>query len=198
MKRIQYLFLTLLLGLTACNDKDALWNVIDDMDGRITILETICEQMNTNIESIQTLIEAQESGDVITNITEIRSGSTVIGYTITFKNSDPITIYNGTNGKDGADGKDGQNGADGKDGTDGTNGVDGTTPTISVKKDTDNIYYWTLNGEWLLDADGNKLAVTSKGDKGDKGDKGEDGSSTTPMFKIDGGFWYVSYDNGST
>ena len=69
-----------------------------------------------------------------------------------------------------------------------TNGTSGETPNIGVKKDTDGNYYWTLNGEWLKDADGNKIRTT--------GDQGVAG--ITPQVKIQDNKWYVSIDNGQT
>lgn len=59
---------------------------------------------------------------------------------------------------------------------------DGKSPDISVKQAADGKWYWTLNGEWLLDKDGNTIPVT-----------GECGV-TTPSMKIENGKWYVSYD----
>ena len=70
--------------------------------------------------------------------------------------SGTITVYHG---KDGVNGTDGTDGEDGKDGTD---GQDGTAPVIGVKPDTDGVYYWTLNGDWLRDSDGNKIPTTGK------------------------------------
>lgn len=64
-------------------------------------------------------------------------------------------------------------------------GKDAVAPRIGVKQDTDGTYYWTLDGEFITDAGGGKLPVS-----------GEDG--TTPRFKIDGGYWYVSYDGETT
>lgn len=193
MKKLQYILLALAFVLAGCNNKDSIWNVMDDMDSRIATLEVLCQEMNTNISALETLIKAQNNGDYITNITEIRNGSTIVGYTITFKNHEPVTIYNGTNGKDGHD------------------GTDGYKPTVGAKQDTDGIYYWTVDGDWLTDANGNKIPVTGekgdKGDKGDPGDKGQDGkdghdgtngvNGNTPQLKIDGGYWYISYDGGT-
>ena len=48
--------------------------------------------------------------------------------------------------------------------------------------------YWILDGEWLLDENGNKVPAT--------GLDGKDG--VTPRMKIDGGYWYVSFDDGRT
>lgn len=176
MKRI-FLYISLTLCFLGCNHKDLLWTeLVDDLDGRITYLEQICSEMNTNITSLQTIVDVLQSNDYITGIVEIKRDGVVIGYTITFGKHDPITIYHGQ------DGKDGQNGADGKD------GQDGSTPIIGVAKDTDGVYYWTLNSEWLLDENGNKLPVS--------GSNGKNGA--TPQLKIEEGYWYVSYDDGTT
>ena len=58
----------------------------------------------------------------------------------------------------------------------------GHSPAIGVKKDTDGEYYWTLDGEWLLDTGKNKIRVTGE----------------PPQLKIDGGFWYVSTNQGAS
>ena len=205
------------LALTSCQFDDSdIWGKLDeygqsikDHEQRISALEELCKQINTNIEALQTLVDALEKRDYITNISPIREDGVVIGYTISFAYSDTVTIYHGK------DGKDGQNGANGK---------DGYTPQIGVMKDTDGIYYWTLDGEWLLDAKGNKIkAVGTDGKDGANGADGKDGQDgangsdgkdgqdgtngtdgkdgadgVTPQLKIENDYWYVSYDNGAT
>ena len=193
------------LALTSCQFDDSdMWDKFGEMEEsirdheqRISALEELCKQMNTNIEALQTLVNALEKRDYVTNISEVRSNGEVIGYTISFGKSDTITIYHGK------DGKDGVNGADGK---------DGYTPQIGIMKDTDNIYYWTLDGDCLLDADGNKIkAVGTDGKDGQDGADGEDGKdgengsdgkngqdAIAPQLKIENDYWYVSYDNGAT
>ena len=205
------------LALTSCQFDDSdIWDKFGEMEEsirdheqRISALEELCKQMNTNIEALQTLVDALEKRDYVTNVSEVRSNGEVIGYTISFAYSDTITIYHGQDGKDGA------NGADGK---------DGYTPQIGVMKDTDSIYYWTLDGEWLLDGKGNKIkAVGTDGKDGANGADGKDGQDgtngsdgkdgqdgtngtdgkdgadgVTPQLKIENDYWYVSYDNGAT
>ena len=199
MKRI-FLYISLMLCFLGCNHKDLLWTeLVDDLDGRITYLEQICSEMNTNITSLQAIVSVLQSNDYITGIVEIKKNGEVIGYTITFGKHDPITIYHGQDGKDGADGANGSSSA----------------PVIGVAKDSDGVYYWTLNGEWLLDDNGNKLPVSGKdgadgkdGQDGTDGKDGEDGKDgqdgvdgkdgVTPQLKIEDGYWYISYDNGAT
>ena len=194
---------------TACHDK--LWDAIDDLDVRVARLEELCKEMNTNITSLQTIVDVLQSNDFITGVVEIKKDGEVIGYTITFGKHDPITIYHGQDGKDGADGKDGQDGS-------------ANAPVIGVAQDTDGVYYWTLNGEWLLDDNGNKLPVSGKdGQNGTNGSNGQDGADgkdgqdgedgkdgadgqdgkdgkdgVTPQLKIEDGYWYISYDNGAS
>ena len=198
MKKLHLLLLSVTLCVfSACHND--IWDAIDGLDSRVTKLEELCKEMNTNITSLQTIVSVLQSNDFITGIVEIKKNGEVIGYTITFGKHDPITIYHGQDGKDGADGKDGQDGQNGS-----TN-----APVIGVTQDTDGVYYWTLNGEWLLDDNGNKLPVSGKdGQNGANGSNGQDGADgkdgqdgkdgITPQLKIEDGYWYISYDNGAT
>ena len=65
---------------------------------------------------------------------------------------------------------------------------------------SDGVYYWTIDGEWLLDSDGNKIPTTGKdGADGQNGENGQDGADgITPQLKIEEDYWYISYDNGMT
>ena len=210
MKKLSLLLLTLTVCFfTACH-KD-IWAELENLDQRVTKIEELCKELNTNITSLQTIVSVLQSNDFITGIVEIKKNGEVIGYTITFGKHDPITIYHGQDGKDGADGKDGQDGQNGS----------ANTPVIGVAQDTDGVYYWTLNGEWLLDDNGNKLPVSGKdGQNGTNGSNGQDGADgkdgqdgengkdgadgqdgqdgITPQLKIEDGYWYISYDNGAT
>ncbi len=190
-----------LFTLASCEfDDSEIWDKLYDHENRIQTLEMTCRQMNTNIESLQIIISALQQNDYVTGVAPIMEGNTVIGYTILFSKSGSVTVYHGQDGVDGSDGKDGADGAPGQDGSD---GQDGQTPVIGVRQDTDGVYYWTLNGEWLLDDYGNKIPTTGKdGADGSDGKDGVDGASgsngVTPELKIEDEYWYVSYDGGST
>ena len=218
MKRKLFILMLAACSLLSCTD--GIWNAIhgledkySDLDARVAYLEELCSEMNTNISALQTLVSVILTNDYIISIAPITKDGQEIGYVITFAIHEPITIYHGQNGQDGADGKDGTDGKDGengKDGADGKDGQDGTTPIIGVALDpTDNAYYWTLNGEWLLDENGNRIPLTSRdGQDGEDGTDGEDGKDgadgqngkdgVTPQLKIEDGYWYVSTDNGAT
>ena len=189
MKKLLTLFaIALAVVVSSCSkfDDSAIWDklneqeqTLNDHEKRIAALEELCKQMNTNINALQTLVEALEKKDYVTNVSPVREDGEIVGYTISFANSDTITIYNGKDGKD------------------------GYTPQIGVMKDTDGIYYWTLDGEWLLDGKGNKIQANGvNGIDGTDGSNGEDGTNgvdgITPRLKIENDYWYVSYDEGST
>ena len=166
-------------------------------------LKQQCEQMNTNIEALQVIVNALQNNDYIASITPIYEGGKEVGYIINFTKSGKVTIYHGQDGKDG---QDGANGSNGTNGTNGTDGVDGHTPIIGVAKDSDGIYYWTVDGSWLLDENGQK--VKAAGIDGQNGSNGQNGATgapgaagkdgVTPQLKIENGMWYVSYDNGAS
>ena len=207
---------TLLVASCATEyDDTAVWDEFNKYNERLTKLEQLCQQMNTNISSLQAIVTALQNNDYVTSVVPINQNGVEVGYVITFSKSGTITIYHGKDGKDGAngaDGKDGVNGTDGKDGLNGADGKDGYTPQIGVKKDSDNIYYWTLDGQWLLDESGNKIKAQGTdgkdGDNGANGTDGKDGADgadgndgkdgITPQLKIEDGYWYISYDNGQS
>ena len=134
-------------------------------------LQRLCNETNTNLSALQTIVTALQNNDYITSVDPLTENGKVVGYTIKFAKSNPIVIYNG---KDGAD------------------GVDGNTPVIGVKKDTDGIYYWTLDGEFIV-VDGQK--IKAQGTDGNNGTDGSDG--VTPKLEIREGYWWISYDNGT-
>ena len=165
-KLLAYAALFAVVALTSCKyDDDDLWNSVHGLENRVAKLEELCKQMNTNISSLQTIVTALQNNVYVTGTTPLMKDGKEIGYTITFSKGNPITIYHGKDGQD---------------------GEDGITPTISVKKDTDGVYYWTLNGEFIV-VDGGKIQA-----------EGKDGTNgTTPQFKIENDYWFVSYDNGA-
>lgn len=189
--KLQYFLLSLCLvfniGCSDDYDDSKLWNSVNGLEERVAKLEELCKQMNTNISSLQEIVTALQNSETIKSVSSLSDGT---GYLITFSSGKTITIYHGKNGTDGEDGKDGQN------------GKDAITPTISVKKDTDGIYYWTVNGDWLL-VDRKKVkAEGTDGADGQPGTDGNDGvdgiNGITPQFKIENGYWFVSYDNKQT
>ena len=106
-------FFAVLISIAGCYDDSAMLGRLDDLEERVMILEESCRQMNADISSLQTIISAIQNNDYVTGVIPVNKGGEVIGYTISFSKSQPITIYHG---EDGVDGKDGVNGKDGRDG----------------------------------------------------------------------------------
>lgn len=157
MKKV-LLFLTSALLISACyNDRD-LYLKLDEMDQRVTAVEKQMKSYNEQLSQLQLLVNGKL---YISGVTTKPDGTNVITLVDAYGELSTITL---SNGKDGETGR---------------------TPQIGVKQTPDGKYYWTIDGEWMLDADGNKVPVT--------GERG-----VTPSMKIENGKWYVSYDYGVT
>lgn len=136
----------------ACEEPIDYQPQITDLQQQIDSLKTVCSSMNSNITSLQTIVQALQNNDYVTSVTPIKEGDTTIGYTISFTQSDPISIYHGH------------------------------SPQIGIKQQEDGLYYWTLDGEWLLDTAGKP--IPSEG--------------LTPLLKIENGRWLMSIDKGQS
>lgn len=148
-----------LLALTGCHYDDTdLWDRVNDHEERLSDLEEQAVRMNGQIAAMNQIVTALEEGDMITGVTPLPDGG---GYTITFRKGAPITVRNGENGED------------------------GQTPIIGVRE-VDGIFYWTLNGEFLTDENGNRVPAT--------------GNAVAPQIRINQTTleWEISTDGGTT
>ena len=171
MRKGILLIFTMLATLIGCGqyDDSELKSDINDLKSRMAALEKQCKNMNENLTSLQAIVDAIQKQDGIVSVTDLPDGQ---GYSVKFVSGKVIYLYNGKNG------------------------TDGVTPKISVRKDSDGIYYWTVDGDWLI-VDGKKVrAVGLDGKDGQSGNDGKD--AVTPQLKIVDGFWYISYDNGKS
>lgn len=137
MKRLfTYLLLISFVGFSSCSyDDTSLWAKVNNHENRITDLEELCKQMNSNISAMQTIVNALNENNYITSVSPVVENGQTIGYTISFTKSEPITIYHGKDG------------------------IDSESPVIGIKEHSDGIYYWTLNNEWLVDSNGEMVMV---------------------------------------
>ena len=171
MRKGILLIFTMLATLIGCGqyDDSELKSDINDLKSRMAALEKQCKNLNENLTSLQAIVDAIQKQDGIVSVTDLPDGQ---GYSVKFVSGKVIYLYNGKNG------------------------TDGVTPKISVRKDSDGIYYWTVDGDWLI-VDGKKVrAVGLDGKDGQSGNDGKD--AVTPQLKIVDGFWYISYDNGNS
>ena len=154
--RKAFLLLLAALTLAACKyDDSALWEQVNQnteelaaQAARIAALETWQAETNTNIQALQTLLSTT---DYITAVTPVVKDGVEVGFTISFLNTPSITIYHGTKGD---------------------KGDKGDTPQIGAAQAEDGNWYWTLNGEFLTDTDGNP--IRANGTQGEPGSDGDD------------------------
>ncbi|MBO5962521.1 MAG: leucine-rich repeat protein [Alistipes sp.] len=104
MKQYAYILFALILLFTSCEPAsyddsgvlsrlDELEEQVSELEGRIEELETECNKATEDIAALRAIIEVLQSRDYVTSVTPIMDGDKVIGYTITFANSAPLTIY---------------------------------------------------------------------------------------------------------
>lgn len=165
MKKILLAICAAMLAFCACQDLDELTGRVENLENRVTYLEELCKDLNSNVELIQAFVTAHENDLYIKNVTEVSDG-----FTITFTNGMTYTLKNGEKGNKGDKGPQGETGPQGP------QGEAAVTPIVSVKQDTDGGYYWTLNGEWIL-VDGKKVSALG----------------VTPQLKIQDGKWMICY-----
>lgn len=133
-KRI--LFAAFAACLLAGCDNDDLEKRVDSLENRLEIVEKTLTEINSGISSLQTIVEALQSGKSVSNVEE-----TATGYVITFSDGSSITL---------------------KHGKDGANGQDATAPVIGMAE-FEGAYYWTvtIDGETqFMENNGKKVPVT--------------------------------------
>ena len=148
-KTIVWLLLVLFMSFGCTKELEDRMSSLED---RVNALELLCERMSEDISSLRTIISAVQEGDCILSVEPIMENEIVVGYVITFSKSGEIKIYNGK---------------------------DGYSPLVSIEKDLYGDYYWTLDGEWMLDEEGQRISA----------------EGMTPDFKIIDGSLYMSFDN---
>ena len=132
MKKLFTILSFVLLMAISCTrfDDSAIWEELLNHKERIEKLEAECNRLNANINSLQTILEALQTNDYVTDIVKIMEDGVEVGYSITFAKSGTVTIYHGTNG---------------------------SAPKVGIQKAADGQYYWTSDGEWLTDENGAKI-----------------------------------------
>jgi hypothetical protein len=220
--------------VVGCVDLDELWSEIDllkkqgeeqsaelaerkakiaEYKAWLESLKQVTSDANSEVSSIKGLVDAMTKKVYIVSYTELADKS---GYELVLSDGTKMFLKHGATG---ADGKDGKDGAEGKAGN------DGIAPNIGVKKHSDGLLYWTVNGEFLIDSDGKMVPAQGKdGSDGKDGKDGEDGApgtdgkdgkdgqdgatgaagtpgkdGFTPLLRINNSYyWEMSLDGGKT
>ena len=163
--------------LTAC---DAYGDDLRDLGARVEELEKKALEAGEEIYALKQIAVTLEGHDHITNVVKNTDGS----YTLLFGDGEPVTIRSGSDGKDGERGDDGEV----------INEVN-----LSIAKGEDGFFYWVLNGEWLLDGDGQRMRAGAIDGVDGKDGKDDPGTSVAiPQVRINSvtHHWEISTDGG--
>lgn len=77
--------------LASCQNYD---EEIDSLQKQLDDIKTASVKTNTNIESLQKIVDSIKKDDKVESITPIQENGTITGYTIKFKDSGSVTVYN--------------------------------------------------------------------------------------------------------
>ena len=146
MKTIYTWFILIVALAAGCHkfNDSAIWNKLREHEARIEHLEKQCDRLNSNIKGLQTILEALQANDYVTDIIKIMEDGIEIGYSITFAKGGRVNIYHGTDGSN------------------------STAPKIGIRKASDGEYYWTSDDEWLTDDQGEKIPAVASNDQDGK------------------------------
>lgn len=136
MKKIIWSVLFLVTTLLSTGCYNDIIDKLDELEGRVDDLIVLCNKLNSDLKTLQDLVEVIDSQDMITGITEIRSGTDITGYRINFVKHEPVTI---------------------------TNGKNGLIPIVTSRENPDDgNYYWSVqygdqDWQWLTTPDGSLM-----------------------------------------
>ena len=150
-----------LLCIQSCTNPmlDDLRRRLDDPESRLAKVEQNTAVANQEIQALKSLLSAQAGKKMVDSYRPLDDGT---GYLLTFTDGTTIKLLHGK---------------------------DGSSSAVGVKEDPeDHIYYWTLNGSWMLDPNGRKIQA-----------QGLDGvAGVTPLLRVSPkGYWEYSLDGKS-
>lgn len=150
-----------LLCIQSCTNPmlDDLRRRLDDHESRLAKVEQNTAVANQEIQALKSLLSAQAGKKMVDSYRPLDDGT---GYLLTFTDGTTIKLLHGK---------------------------DGSSSAVGVKEDPeDHVYYWTLNGSWMLDPNGRKIQA-----------QGLDGvAGVTPLLRVSPkGYWEYSLDGKS-
>ncbi len=149
MKKLLGILVMVSAVLTACSDLG-----ISGKDN-LEKLEKMCDKINGDIASIQTIASALYDNNYVKSITSPAEGGKT---TVTFNSGKTVTV---------------------------STGEAASCPLIGICKDSDGLYYWTLDGKWILNDEGGKLVAA-----------GPETDGAMPRLRIEDGCWALSCGDG--
>ena len=132
---------------------------LDETHAKLQALQELAGAVNWDLHILDLIVKELDDGHTILPETY---RLTEDGYEVSFRDGKTIVI---PFGKDGVDGR--------------------QFIPVGVQDDEDGFYYWKVDGEWLLDADGHRIRAGAT-------------DGFVPQFKVEDGFWHISVDGGKT
>ena len=132
---------------------------LDETHAKLQALQELADAVNWDLHILDLIVKELDDGHTILPETY---RLTEDGYEVSFRDGKTVVI---PFGKDGIDGR--------------------QFIPVGVK-DEDGVYYWQVDGEWLLDADGNRIRAGAT-------------DGFVPLFEARAdSLWWISLDNGVT
>jgi hypothetical protein len=135
---------------------------LDQTQARLRALQELVDAVNGELTSLNQIVAELDDSHTLLPGSVVETED---GYELSFKDGRKISIHIGRDGQDGR-----------------------SIVPVGVRLEEDGLYYWTVDGEWLLDADGRRMRAGSV--------DGTDGY--VPQTKVEDDFWWISMDGGAT
>ena len=130
---------------------------LDETHAKLRALQELAGAVNRDLTTLDLIVQELDDGHTILP-ESFRETET--GYEVTFRDDKKIFIPFGQDGV--------------------------SFIPVGVQDDADGLFYWKVNGEWLLDADGNKIRAGAI-------------DGIVPQFQVrEDGYWWISVDGGRT
>ena len=155
---LQWILPVFLVLLSACTGP--VQAELDETYARLEALQKEAGLVNRELTSLNQILVELDTDHTVNAVSPVEG----VGYDLSFKDGKVVRI------------------------TFGEDGTDGRVIPLGVRMEEDSVYYWTVDGEFLLDADGNKVRAGAR--------QGVDG--IVPQFKVEDGSWWISVDGGVT
>ena len=137
-------------------DWDEKWGAVQDS---LRVLQAKVDAANRDLTILDLIVKELDDSQTILPETFLQTED---GYEVSFRDGKKIFI---PFGKDAVDGR--------------------QFIPVGVRNDEDGLYYWTVDGEWMLDSLDNKIRAGAT-------------DGIVPQFKVEDGFWWISVDGGAT
>ena len=125
---------------------------LDDTHAKLEALQQLIADMNDEMETLGQIVGKLNESNAIIPGSFVQSEE---GYDLSFKDGTTIHIPFGTDGR--------------------------MLIPVGVKNDEDGLYYWTVDGDWLLDQDGNMIQAGAT-------------DGIAPEVLVEDGFWCLYID----